>query len=119
MENKITLKQYQEFCKTTAKEFDDKEREILGWGIGICGEAGDVAGCIKKTLGHGNDQSEGIKENLGDTMWYIAMICNFYGWDLQDVLAENIEKLRKRYPQGFFTEGDAQRNGTRVDWNEK
>ena len=46
------------------------------------------------------------------------MICNFYGWNLEDVLKENIEKLSKRYPEGF-THEDAQRKGTKVDWNEK
>ena len=60
---------------------------------------------------------DGIKENLGDTMWYIAMICNFYGWNLEEVLEENIEKLKKRYPDGF-TYKNAQREGTMTDWNE-
>ncbi len=112
------LKKYQEFCKTTSKGFDNPEKEIMTWGLGISGEAGDVAGCIKKTYSHGNDQKQGIKENLGDTMWYIAMICNFFGWNLEDIFNENMDKLQKRYPQGF-TEKDAGRNNTRVDWNEK
>ena len=51
-------------------------------------------------------------------MWYIAMICNHFGWDLQEVLNENIEKLNKRYPEGF-TFKDVKRENTRVDWNEK
>ena len=46
------------------------------------------------------------------------MICNFFDWDLQEILKENIEKLEKRYPDGF-TIKDASREGTRVDWNEK
>jgi len=46
------------------------------------------------------------------------MICNFYGWDIEDIFKENMEKLRKRYPNGF-TEKDASRNNTRIDWNEK
>ncbi len=50
-------------------------------------------------------------------MWYIAEICNFYGWDLNEILEENIEKLRKRYPYGFSFE-HARRSGERVDWNE-
>ena len=113
MEN---LKEYQNLCKKTAQTFGDKEKEILTWGLGIAGEAGDVAGCIKKTFSHKNDQIAGIRENLGDTLWYIAMICNYFGWDLDEVLGENIQKLAKRYPQGF-TEHNAKRQG--VDWNEK
>ncbi len=121
MENKEqvhNLREYQELCKKTAVKFDEKEKEILAWGLGISGEAGDVAGCIKKTFYHDNDQRGGIRENLGDTMWYIAMICNYFNWDFEKVLGENIEKLEKRYPQGF-TEKDAGRSKTRIDWNEK
>lgn len=112
------LKKYQEECKRTVKDFRSKEEEIMTWGLGIAGESGDVAGCIKKTYSHGNDQIAGIKENLGDTLWYIAMICNFFDWNLEDIFNENVQKLKKRYPNGF-TEKDAGRNNTRIDWNEK
>jgi NTP pyrophosphatase (non-canonical NTP hydrolase) len=111
-----SIKEYQEFCKLTAKKFDVPEHEILSWGLGISGEAGDVAGCIKKTFFHKNDQKQGIRENIGDVIWYASMICNYYGWDLQEILEENLEKLKARYPQGF-TEKDASRNNTRIDWN--
>ena len=113
-----SLKEYQALCKTTAKKFENPEKEILTWGLGIAGEAGDVASCIKKTFAHDNDQRVGIRENIGDTLWYAAMICNFFGWDLQEVLDENVEKLKKRYPNGFTTE-IAKRNNTMIDWNKK
>lgn len=113
----VNLKDYQELCKRTAKVFTDKEKELACYGLGVSGEAGDVAGCIKKTLFHGDDQTQGIRENLGDTMWYIAMIANLYGWDLEEVLNENIEKLKKRYSKNF-TEKEAARDGKRIDWNE-
>jgi NTP pyrophosphatase (non-canonical NTP hydrolase) len=115
----MNLKEYQEFCKKTAKKFDDSEKEIFTWGLGITGEAGDVASCIKKTFAHSNNnQEEGIKENIGDTLWYAAMICNFFGWDMDKVLEENKKKLEARYPKGFTTE-NAKRQGTRIDWNEE
>lgn len=113
----MEVAEYQELVKTTAKKFVDKTHEIASWGLGAVGEAGDMAGCIKKTLFHGNDQRKGIRENLGDMMWYVAMICNFYGWKLENILEENIEKLKERYPQGF-TKKDASRGGTRTDWME-
>lgn len=118
MAKSINLKEYQTLCKKTAKKFDNKEKEILTWGLGIAGEAGDVAGCIKKTFSHDNDQKEGIRENIGDTLWYMAMICNFFDWDMQEILEDNVKKLQKRYPDGFTTE-KAGRHGTRIDWNEE
>lgn len=115
----MEIEEYQNLTQRTAgNAMDDSEKQLMNWGLGIAGEAGDVAGCIKKTVGHKNDQIDGIRENLGDTMWYISEICNFYGWKLEDVLEENIEKLRKRYPEGFSFER-AKRDGSRVDWNEK
>ena len=90
----------------------------MTWGLGIAGEAGDVAGCIKKTYSHGrgSDERKGVRENLGDTMWYIVMICNFYGWELEDVLAENVKKLAKRHPKGFSAKNA--KADKRRDWNE-
>jgi len=113
------LKKYQELCKGTAKKFNDPIHEISSWGLGVAGEAGDLAGCIKKTYFHQNDQTAGTRENIGDTMWYLAMICNFYGWDMSEILQENIKKLNARYPKGEFTHEDATRKGTRVDWMEQ
>ena len=52
-------------------------------------------------------------------LWYAAMICNFFNWNLDEVLNENIEKLKKRYPNGEFTTEHAKRKGERIDWNEK
>jgi NTP pyrophosphatase (non-canonical NTP hydrolase) len=112
-----SLRDYQEFCKLTAKKFEVPEHEIFAWGLGIAGEAGDVAGCIKKTSFHGNDQKQGVRENIGDVMWYAAMICNYYGWTLQDILNENLDKLKARYPNGFNIK-DASRGNTRIDWQE-
>lgn len=118
MQQEEFLKKYQKFCITTASKPKDKIIEIFDWGLGIAGEAGDVASCIKKTFAHKNDQKKGIRENIGDTMWYIAMICNYFGWDLKSILKENMAKLKKRYPKGFVYK-NARRNGTKIDWNEK
>ena len=116
--NVSTLKDYQNLCKASAKRFDSQEKEILTWGLGIAGEAGDVASCIKKTFAHDNDQRSGIRENIGDTLWYAAMICIFFDWDMQKVLDENIKKLKKRFPKGFTIDG-ARRKGKMIDWNKK
>ncbi|MDD5699661.1 MAG: nucleoside triphosphate pyrophosphohydrolase family protein [Candidatus Nanoarchaeia archaeon] len=113
----MNLKEYQELCKATAKKFQSKEEELCSWGLGIAGEAGDVASCVKKVIFHKNEAiKDGIKENLGDTIWYAAMICNNLGWDLEEILKENIQKLKDRYPGGF-TEKDAQRGGTMIKWS--
>jgi len=113
----MNLKEYQELAKLTAKKFDNPELEISTWGLGVTGEAGDIASCIKKTFAHKNEVvKEGIKENIGDMFWYSAMICNFFNWNMEEILQQNIEKLKKRYPQGFTIE-DARRGGTMIKWS--
>ncbi len=113
----MDLKEYQKLCELTAKKFDNQESELSSWGLGVAGEAGDIASCIKKLLFHKNDSiKEGIKENIGDMLWYTSMICNSLGWDFEKILEENIKKLKERYPQGF-TEKDAQRGGTMIKWS--
>jgi len=113
--SEISLNDYQKACLRTVKEFENETRKILTWGLGVAGEAGDIAGCIKKTFIHKNDVTPGIRENIGDTMWYLANICNFFNWNFQEIIQENLDKLMKRYPQGF-TYKDANRGW--VDWNE-
>ena len=138
----MELKDYQEVCKKTSKkDFNSKAEEIMTWGLGISGEAGDVAGCIenlefskknfdiisfgnvnqskfsiKKTFVHDKDVREGIRENLGDVLWYIGSICNFFDWSMQDILEENVAKLKQRFPEGFTKENA---NRERIDWGEK
>lgn len=83
----------------------------LGWNaLGLNGEAGEVADEIKKVIGHGHalDKDKLLKE-LGDVLWYIAALCNDLGADMSTVAAMNIEKLAKRYPQGFSQEKSQKR----------
>ncbi len=115
----MDLKEYQKLCELTARKGENVNDELCNWGLGVSGEAGDIASCIKKLVFHKNDAiKEGIKENIGDLLWYTAMICNSLGWDFSEVLEENIKKLKERYPQGFG-EVEAQREGTMVKWGGK
>lgn len=119
MKKRITLKEYQKFCQGNAGNMGNKKIQMMIWGLGIAGEAGDVAGCIKKMYrDKSKDFLPGIKENLGDTLWYIAAICNTLGWTLDEVLTDNVKKLGKRYPEGWNRK-ISHRGGRREDWNEK
>jgi NTP pyrophosphatase (non-canonical NTP hydrolase) len=65
---------------------------------------------LKKHLFHGKplDADEVIKE-LGDVLWYVAGMATAIGVSLDDVGQRNVDKLRKRYPDGFSVEASAQR----------
>ena len=60
---------------------------------------------IKKWIFHEKELDEDhAKKELGDVMWYVAMICESFGWSLDEIMQMNIDKLKKRYPEGFDTE---------------
>lgn len=73
--------------------------------MGLTGEAGEFCDLVKKFVFHmANLNHDHAKKELGDVCWYIAMICHAMGWDLDEILRMNIDKLKARYPEGFDTE---------------
>ena len=79
--------------------------------LGLAGEAGEVADLLKKHLGHGHPLDvDQLRTELGDVLWYIAALCTLYNITLDSVAAANIDKLRKRYPDGFSHEASRTRS---------
>lgn len=78
--------------------------ELINGVLGLTGEAGEVADLVKKEIFHEKGiDLEHLQKELGDVMWYIAMICDSCGLDMECVMETNIEKLKARYPEGFDT----------------
>ena len=50
-----------------------------------------------------------LQKELGDVLWYVALMCESFGWKLEDIMKINIEKLKERYPEGFDPERSAHR----------
>ena len=70
--------------------------------MGLCGEAGEAIDIVKKHLAQGHElDREGLVKELGDIAWYLAETASALDVDLETVLESNIEKLKKRYPEGF------------------
>ena len=72
------------------------------WTIGLVEEAGEVAGQIKKELYHGwpRDDARVVSE-CGDVLFYMTCILYDRGLSLEHAMLANIEKLKRRYPNGF------------------
>lgn len=86
-----------------------------GWAMaamGLAGEAGEAVDLIKKHLFHGHplDRDKLTKE-LGDVLWYAAVLAHMNGVAFADVAAANVVKLRKRYPDGFDPARSQKREG--------
>lgn len=79
-------------------------------GLGLTGEAGEVAELIKKHVGHGHDLlQDQIRKELGDVLWYLATLADRLGLSLDEIAAANIAKLQKRYPSGFSVDDSKNR----------
>lgn len=78
---------------------------ILNGCLGLAGESGEFLDMIKKWIFHGKPlDEEHAKKEVGDVCWYIAMICHSFGWNLDEIMRMNVDKLKARYPEGFSTE---------------
>lgn len=88
----------------TCQEYTDERRLLQGL-MGLNGEAGEAIDIMKKYMFHGHklDKNHLAKE-LGDVAWYLALSVDALGFTLEEVLEMNIEKLRRRYPDGFSVE---------------
>lgn len=94
--------EYQHLANRTTRRDLNSNIRLAVASLGLTGESGEVAEIVKKYLGHSHPLNNvKLKEELGDVMWYIAEFCNIMGWDMGDVMNDNIKKLRTRYPKGF------------------
>ncbi len=120
----IDLNKYKEFVKgVTSKESQQlsemfyaiKDHEsktdvnmslLLTGGIGLSSEAGELNELIKKCIFQGKPMNEEtvfhLKRELGDIMWYWITSCRALDLDPNEVIEENINKLKSRYPGGEF-----------------
>lgn len=98
---------YQQLAaRTLIKEPDFQitpEQVMISWNaIGLAGEAGEVAELVKKGIYHQQGiDTEKIEKELGDVLWYVAALCTKLGLSMEAVMERNIQKLMKRYPEGY------------------
>lgn len=89
--------------EVTAKKID--LGGVLNASLGLSGEVGEFNDMIKKWIFHNKPLDEvHLQKELGDICWYIALMAESFGWDLEEIMEKNIDKLMARYPEGFDTE---------------
>ena len=73
--------------------------------LGLSGEVGEFNDIIKKWIFHEKQLDiDHAKKEAGDICWYLAMLCESFGWSLDEIMQMNVDKLKARYPQGFDIE---------------
>lgn len=97
------LDAYQKLATVTANyNTSEQKYRLCNWSLGLCGEAGEFSELVKKHVFHGKDlDPDKAAKELGDVLWYLAVVAKELGFSLQDIAKENIAKLAARYPEGF------------------
>lgn len=86
------------------KNFKSKDDMISHAVLGLNSKAGEIAGIFqKKYQGHTIDTEHVMKE-IGDALWFVSELCDALECTIEDVMKMNVEKLAKRYPEGFSEE---------------
>ena len=96
----ITDTEYQKKAKETAIFPADKALEYLS--LGLVGEAGEVANKVKKLI---RDKkvlldTTVISSEIGDVLWYCAMLADYLDVNLGKIMDDNLDKLKSRKQRG-------------------
>ena len=79
--------------------------------IGISTEAGELLDIVKKNKFYDKPVDwVNVKEEIGDILWYCAEICAIHKWTFEEIMEQNIRKLKARYPDRFTNANALNRN---------
>ncbi len=103
----MTFDEYQRQALTTAHNHPDDLMDKTIWAMGVAGEAGEVLEKWKKIVaykdGHISDDDKAeLKKELGDVVWYIAVLAHSLGLTFDEVMELNVQKLKDRQNRGVI-----------------
>jgi len=93
----MNFNEYQKIARSTAVY--PEEYKVVYPALGLCGEAGEVAEKVKKTVRGDSSLNKvpgSIAMELGDVLWYVAVLADDLGVELEDVAKWNVDKLQRR-----------------------
>ena len=101
----MTINEYQRLAMTTLNPELSKKDVLINGVMGLCGESGEAIDIVKKHLHQGHElDKEKLAKELGDIAWYLAETAWALDIPLEEILQGNIDKLKRRFPEGFSTE---------------
>ena len=107
----MKVNEYQDLAMKTLNPKLDKKDVLINSVMGLCGESGEAIDIVKKWMAQGHElDKEHLAKELGDIAWYLAEAATALDMQLEDILQANIDKLKKRYPEGF----DSKRSEVRL-----
>ena len=101
----MTINEYQTLAMKTLNPELSRKDVLINGVMGLCGESGEAIDIVKKWLAQGHElDREKLAKELGDIAWYLAETAYALDIPLEEILQGNIDKLKKRYPEGFSSE---------------
>ena len=98
----VRVNEYQKLAMTTLNPDLSKKDVLINSVMGLCGESGEAIDIVKRWMAQGHElDKEHLVKELGDIAWYLAEAATALDISLEDILQANIDKLKKRYPEGF------------------
>lgn len=98
--------EYLEFTATTAiypEAGTGSDTELNYLTLGLCSEAGEVAGKVKKLIRDGTLDVGGVMSELSDVLWYLVRLADALGMSIEDLMDLNYGKLSKRKDAGTLS----------------
>lgn len=108
-EEGMDLNAYQKMAARTINPRLNKEEKLRHSLFEMCGELGEIHSIYQKVYQGHQIKVADLQLEVGDLLWGIAEFCTVNGWSLASIARQNIEKLQKRYPDGFKAENSVNR----------
>jgi len=101
----MELAEYQALAQRTSNPALTQYEHLLNGALGLAGEAGECCDLVKKNgFQDGREIRDDLVDELGDELWYIAETATAMNISMDEIACHNLEKLRRRYPDGFDAE---------------
>lgn len=107
----MTMNDYQKAARRTQREDMTPEQKLMHALHGMTSEVGEIHGVFQKSYQGHPLSKEKLIDETGDLLWFVAELCDALDIDLADVARANLDKLWRRYPEGF----DSVRSRERVE----
>ena len=102
MRRDMTIDEYKKLAMSTLNPELTKKDVMINSVMGLCGESREAIDIVKKWMAQGHElDKEHLAKELGDIAWYLAEAATALEIPLDDIFQANIDKLKKRYPEGF------------------
>jgi NTP pyrophosphatase (non-canonical NTP hydrolase) len=112
MTDELSLNEYQDLALDTMFVGAEWQDDVNHFAFGLAAEVGEISTLLQKFY-RGDSKynnfgeytpyvTESMRKELGDVLWHVAALAETFGWSLEEIATENVEKLQKRKAAGVL-----------------